>query len=305
MKRKVKVGCLIVGVLLAVLILAVVGLTARAMSKRADAAKHPPPVLGWDQIRHVPDLQYMPGPDADAERHTLDLFLPLTGENWPVAVVVHGGSFLFNAKETMANVGIALARHGVAAAIVNYRLVPKAWPPGQMHDVSRAVAWVHANGPAHGYDAQRLYIVAHSAGAFLSALAIFRADGLQAAGMPPTAVRGAALVSGFYDIHDVPLPQRFAFGLLPSGWKNDSPITHLNADSPPLLIAYAEHDIDRPAPVAKACRNFHASLRAAGVEAELVEIADANHLTIMGDIGRRPSGMLTRLLEMIAPEPAD
>jgi acetyl esterase/lipase len=299
-----KMGCLTIAVLLAVTVIFAGALTWRVYLKHKRAAEQPQPVMGWDEVRYLPDLRY-DGQTADDAGHTLDLFLPLEGGPWPVAIIVHGGAFMFDHKGTLANVGVALARHGVAAAVVDYRLIPEAWPPNQTRDVARAVAFVHAHAAEYGIDPSRLFLVGHSAGAFLAAMALLWPEGLAAAGVPADAVRGAALISGFYDIMQAPMPRRLLVGPWPPSWAADSPITYVRGDTPPILILHAETDLNRPAPVAASSRQFFEALQRVGAPVTMHVIAGADHASIVGDIGRRPSETLDLLLEMMRPEIVD
>src|SRR4051812_37871023 len=83
-------------------------------------------------VRIVEDQVYVPG-SADP-KHQLDLYLPTTGAGpWPVVVFVHGGFWSAQDRRTFqpftglyGGVGVALANHGVAAAVVSYRQNPEA-----------------------------------------------------------------------------------------------------------------------------------------------------------------------------------
>ena len=64
----------------------------------------------------------------------------------------------------------ALAAHGVTVAPVDYRLVPGATFPDQVHDLKGAVRWLRAYGPSLGVRTDRLGIWGASAGAYLGSL---------------------------------------------------------------------------------------------------------------------------------------
>ena len=305
MKKTAKIGCLTMAVLLAVAVTFTGALTWRAFLKLKRASEQSHPVLGWEDVRFLADVSYDGEPAGGGSARKLDLFLPQEGGPWPVAIVVHGGAFMFEHKGTLANVGVALARHGVAAAVVDYRLIPEAWPPNQARDVAQATAFVHARAAEYGIDPSRMYLVGHSAGAFLAAMALLWPEGLDAAGVPREAVRGAALISGFYDIMQAPMPRRLLVGPWPPNWAADSPITYVRADTPPILILHAETDLKRPAPVEASSRAFFDALQAAGAPVTMKVIAGADHASIAGDIGRRLSETLDLLLAMMRPEAAD
>ena len=96
--------------------------------------------------RTVAEVAYRDGPDADAEKHRLDLYLPV-GEGWPMVVFVHGGGWRTGDKnlrvggaDIYANIGRYLARRGIGAAVINYRLLPNVDVWEQFGDVAQAAA---------------------------------------------------------------------------------------------------------------------------------------------------------------------
>lgn len=280
----------VIGVLLAA------ALIGRAIYKQSQYAEDKEAVLGWQFIDYRPDVSY---DDAESSSRSLDLFLPREGRDWPVAVVVHGGSFIFNSKDTVANLGIALARHDVAAAVVNYRLVPKTTPQGQVEDVARAVAWTYKNIAALGGDPERLYLVGHSAGAFLAAMVALDPEKLAACGLQPDIVRGAALLSGFYNANQLPRLQKFLFGTSEEKRLRNSPLSHLRADTPELLIMHAEFEMMEPVPLADASREFYEAVVRVGGRARLLVVPEVHHRSIIGLVGRRPNKTLGPLLRLI------
>jgi acetyl esterase/lipase len=89
----------------------------------------------------------------------------------PVVLYAHGGGWRSGDKADSAADRLApLARYGVTVASVNYRLVPGATFPDQLHDLKGAVRWLRANGPALGLPTERIGIWGASAGAYLGSL---------------------------------------------------------------------------------------------------------------------------------------
>lgn len=192
------------------------------------------------------DEPYIPG-TTDPRQH-LDLFVPRGLARYPVVVFIHGGSWIHQSKDFFQpvvglyrNVGIALARRGIATAVIDYRLVPAVTFAQQFDDVARAIRWVEE----HVQD-ERIVIAGHSAGGHMAALAAFDEVRLQTIGVDTAAIAGYAPLSPVLDL------QKFA----DSGTSNaaiatevfggdlafDSPATHFTAAVKPLFIALGGND---------------------------------------------------------------
>jgi acetyl esterase/lipase len=86
----------------------------------------------------------------------------------PVVLYVHGGGWRSGDKADGATERLAaLAAYGVTVASTEYRLVPGATFPDQVHDVKGAVRWLRAHGPRLGLHTERIGIWGASAGAYL------------------------------------------------------------------------------------------------------------------------------------------
>src|SRR5450755_2486951 len=107
----------------------------------------------------------------------LDIYKPGTGDSGlqpalhPAVLLIHGGGWSSLDKSTMHTMGQFLARHGLVAFAVDYRLfqgTQDRWP-AQLDDVQRAVRWVRANASTYGVKPEQLGAFGHSAGAQLAA----------------------------------------------------------------------------------------------------------------------------------------
>jgi acetyl esterase/lipase len=96
----------------------------------------------------------------------------------PLVVYVHGGGWRGGDKADGGGARLRpMAAHGVAVASVNYRLVPGATFPDQLHDLKGAVRWLRAHGTSLGVPTGRVGTWGASAGAYLgSLLALTGAD---------------------------------------------------------------------------------------------------------------------------------
>jgi acetyl esterase/lipase len=135
-------------------------------------------------------------------RQRLDVYVPdaaagaATGGSRPMVVFWHGGRWSFGDKAKYRFVGAALAELGYVAVLPNYRLYPEVKLAGFMDDAARAGRWAAAHAAEFGADADRLYLMGHSAGAHLPALVALDARYFAAAGGAPPHIAGVIGLSG-------------------------------------------------------------------------------------------------------------
>ena len=159
-----------------------------------------PDALPVDVVR---DVAYYDGPDASPGRHRLDLYLPRGKKDFPVLMLVHGGSWTIGDNRCSGlyeSVGHFLASRGIGAVLPNYRLSPGVKHPEHIKDVARAFAWTHKNIGKYGGNPGRLYVAGHSAGAHLVALLATDESYLRAEGLKTADIKGVIAVSGVYRV---------------------------------------------------------------------------------------------------------
>lgn len=181
-------------------------------------------------------MLYWPGADADA----------------PLVVFVHGGGWSRGDMSMMA--GSDKLAHwqaaGYAVASVNYRLVPEATVEQQADDVAEALAHLRRHADSLGFDASRIALSGHSAGAHLVALVGTDPQYLRGAGLSFADLSGVLLLDGA--AYDVPRQMtggnrlmqgryRDAFGEEPQRQRALSPTLHAAApDAPEFLILHVQ-----------------------------------------------------------------
>jgi acetyl esterase/lipase len=193
---------------------------------------------GYRAPRIERDLRY-----GEHERHRLDIHLDAVPGRHPrpVLLFVHGGGFVGGDKVVPGTpmydyVGAWAARNGWACVTMTYRLAPgHTWPAGAQ-DVAAAVAWVRAGISAYGGDPDRITVVGHSAGAVHVAGFIAGQGGTSSL----DGVRGAALLSGIYDLSGTDGLGKAYFGDHPAGLVSSLP--RLLDTDVPLLFSVAERD---------------------------------------------------------------
>jgi alpha-L-fucosidase 2 len=178
----------------------------------------------------------------DEERNLrLDAYVPPGAGPFPAVVLVHGGGWEAGDKVTyITPLFEPLARAGFAWFSIDYRLTPEVRHPEQMDDLRRAVAFVRSQAARFRVDPKRLAVIGESASGQMAALLA-------------TEDRGLAAVVSFYGVYDFPAmvadasPRSLLRRLFGRGTLDDeargtlarySPITHVHAQMPPLLLVH-------------------------------------------------------------------
>jgi acetyl esterase/lipase len=132
----------------------------------------------------------------------LDYWKPVKAGS-PLVIFVHGGGWKRGDKRNAT--GEEKAGHylqqGYAFASINYRLVPAATVEQQAQDVADAIAHLVGRAESLGFDATRVVLMGHSAGAHLSALVGTHMKYLKQAELGPKSLRGVIPLDGAcYDV---------------------------------------------------------------------------------------------------------
>jgi acetyl esterase/lipase len=196
------------------------------------------------EVEKVLDVSYNSAKDADPKRHKLDLYMPKGAKDFPVMMFVHGGRWKSGNKELYAPLGELFAKQGIVTVVINYRLTEKDGKikhPDHIHDVAKAFAWVKENCGKYGGGKEKVFISGHSAGGHLVALLATDDSYLKAEKCTQKDIHGVMALSGVYTI--TPLILGDVFGKDAEVCKAASPLTHVQANEPPFLIAYGTKDI--------------------------------------------------------------
>jgi acetyl esterase/lipase len=260
-------------------------------------------------VRIVEDVPYVPG-RVDS-KHRLDLYLPRAGARpWPVVVFVHGGFWRPFDRRMLQPftglhgcVGVALANHGVATAVLSYRQLPEAASLGDaIDDVARAVRYLVDNIGDEGGDPTRVYVVGHSAGGLVAALLATEPAYLREAGVGPERVRGFAGLAGPYDLArlmafpDRSLAAKVRASTTDGDVERYSPERHVRRGGPPTLLLVGGDDT--PALLAEQ-RSMAAALRNVGGDVTAAELPGEGHMDLVMHLSRPNDAALRELLAFI------
>jgi acetyl esterase/lipase len=241
--------------------------------------------------REIYDIPYRKGSGFDRLKHRLDLFVPPGAEKHPVLIFVHGGSWRTGDRHAAAGVyrrlGRRFANKGILTAVISYRLAPDNKHPASVRDVARAIAAVMRNAERYGGDRSRVFIMGHSAGAHLVALAACDPEWLFEARVDTRSIAGVIGISGPYDVarlgKEAPGLVGSVFSAEPSVWSRASPATYLGHRSvPPFLVAWANDD---PESLRAQGRVFADALKANGTNVKEVVAEERNHFTVIMRLG--------------------
>ena len=229
----------------------------------------------------------------DGHALLLDLHLPKGGPS-PHIVYVHGGAWRGGSRSDVPVKG--LLDHGFAIASVDYRLSTQAQFPAQIHDLKAAIRFLRAKAEALRINADRIAIVGSSAGGHLAALTGVTNDNAELEGKvgdhPDQSSRVDAIVS-FYGASNLQsiLGQSTEFGLgvrapalklllgdlpdqVPALARLASPVAHLDAADPPLLLIHG--DADPQMPLAQS-EELQKACEVARVSSRLITLTNAKH----------------------------
>lgn len=228
------------------------------------AAQQRPPLPAPDHA----DIKYGPH-----ERNVLDLWQAKTPGRHPLVIYYHGGGFRAGDKRTI-NVELLdkLLRSGISVAAVNYRLTNVATYPAQMLDGARALQFLRLHAKQYKLDGKRVGAFGGSAGSGISQWLAYHDDladkknsdrvlrqstRLTAVGpFNAQASYDPRFISKLMDsdkIHpalitffgmsspaDVTNPKFFPL------FEDSSPINHLSAGDPPILVFFNQRNQPLP-----------------------------------------------------------
>jgi len=179
---------------------------------------------------------------ADGARGKLDIYRPRGSSVAPVIVFFYGGSWQSGAKEMYRFLGAALAARGFLVIIPDYRVYPEVKFPDFLVDGAKVLAWARENVAAHHGDAGQIFVMGHSAGAYIGAMLALDGAWLAQVGLDPARdIAGLIGVSGPYDfvpLRDPVLKEIFGGDNIAS----TQPLFFADGGKPPALLLSGQAD---------------------------------------------------------------
>ncbi len=217
-------------------------------------------------------------PYGEAARQKLDIYRPNHGDGKGTLIVFfYGGSWRSGSKDQYRFVAEALTREGITVVIPDYRLYPEVEFPAFLQDGAAAVRWARDQAQEFGADPRRLFVMGHSAGAYIAAMLALDGEYLRGAGMRRNELAGAVGIAGPYDFLPFSKSVGEVFASTPD-LARTQPITYAGPGAPPLLLLHGRADT-----MVYPLNSEHlaAKLERAGSPVELELYPERGHLDIM------------------------
>ncbi len=202
---------------------------------------------------------------VDGKALGLDIYLPAGVANPPLLVWVHGGMWRVGNKGQVPPVFV---RNGFAVASLDFRQSTDARFPAMVHDIKGAIRFLRAHAGEYGYRTDRIAIGGSSSGGHLAALVGVTNGSHQLEGTiggnatQSSAVQAIVSYFGASNLNTI-LAQSTPFGLgvrepalrdllgalpdaTPALAELGSPVVHVGAGDPPLLLLHGDQDPQMP-----------------------------------------------------------
>jgi acetyl esterase/lipase len=250
------------------------------------------PVLAQSGVHKITDVEYA---RAGANALRLDLYTPERGGG-PLLVWLHGGAWENGDKTAIPEAVVGLVSRGYTIASVDFLPASSAPFPAQVHEIKAAVRFLRAQARTYGYDATRIGILGASSGAHLAALVGTSNGEAELEGTlgehldQSSAVQAIVSYFGASNLTTI-LDQSTPFGVgvrqpalvrllggLPSevqpAAKLASPVFHVDASDPPLLLLHG--DQDRQMPINQS-HELEGAYERQGLDVDFIVVHDAGH----------------------------
>lgn len=261
------------------------------------------------------DIPYLPtnSPDFNAERHLLDVYAPKrkTARPQPVVVFIHGGNWDGGSKNLYTFIGRRLAKQGIVAVLINYRLAPAVLVPDMADDCARAVLWTRQHIAEFGGDPDRIFVMGHSAGGGLAALVATDHQLQEKWKLPPTTIKGAILDDpAGLDMLDYLTQMAYSgdeqylvpYGKDPAVWRAMSALYQVTAGSPPMLLYTGSRTYPG---IIKSSQKFHQRLLKLGVKHEYRVFSGKKHVGMVLQLYWKNNVIYRDLLKLVGAETAE
>ncbi len=242
------------------------------------AAEEPANVEGDESITVLRDLVFR---EVDGVAVKADVYRPANDLEYPLVVMIHGGAWSSGDKWNLLNHCHEMARSGLVAVSINYRLAPVHRYPAQIDDCREALKWASRNASQWHADPERVAVWGYSAGAQLAALLITNPQ-------PGEPQLSAAVLGGApCEFSFVPKSSRVLSPVmggtqreLPEVYRSASPLVFASADACPTFFFHGTTDAIVPP---SSSRLLYQRLQTLGVECEYYAVEGHGHLVSFFD----------------------
>jgi len=266
------------------------------------------PAIAQEEFKDIEifkDIPYMEIKDVNPKFTSLDIYTPVIGENYPVIVFIHGGTWSLGDKGSLNYKTIAFTKANFVYVSINYRLSPDIKHPIHASDVAKAITWIYNHISDYGGDPHNIFLLGHSAGGHLAALIATDEHYLKDLGFSTKIIRGViGLDSAAYHLPTLfeSEPENYylfemAFGDNPEMWEKASPIYYVEKGKniPPFLLIYAgDREVSKIVNLA-----FAQALQIANYQIHLYYASDKDHISVERDLGKLGDNTIEKIFQFI------
>jgi arylformamidase len=218
-----------------------------------------------------------------SEMQLLDIYARAGAARVPVLVYLHGGAWLRGSRLDVAYPAPAVTGRGAALVLPDFDNVSVVPLPRMIAQCREAVDWTVRNAASFGGDPDRVYLAGHSSGAHLASCVL----------LADSAIKGALLISGMYDLHAPLLSARSKYvKVTPEEESAASAMRHLGRIRCPVAVAWSIGDSPE---FRRQAEVFAAALAGMGRLASRTEVFSPNHFEEPRQLAD-PDSVLSRVL---------
>jgi arylformamidase len=218
-----------------------------------------------------------------SEMQLLDIYAPKSVSRVPVVVFLHGGAWLRGSRLDVAYPAPCVTGRGAAFVAADFNNVSEVPLPTMIQQCREAVDWTVCHAASFGGDPDRVYLAGHSSGAHLGSCVL----------LGNSAIKGALLISGMYELHAPLLSARSKYvKITPEELDAASAMRHLGRIRCPVSVAWSVGDSPE---FRRQGRVFADALQGMGRLAGRAETFTANHFEEPRQL-ERPDSQLSRML---------
>lgn len=234
-------------------------------------------------------------PYGNSARQVLDIF-PAERPRAPVLIYIHGGYWRGGSKNDNCHFAELFVNRGATVVLVEYDLCPDVTVSDIVRQTRAAIAWTYKNISRYGGDPEKIYLAGLSAGGHLTAMAL--AHDWEKDGLPRLLIKGAAAISGVYDLNAVlHVDVNEDIRLTPESARENSPFLHPPLPYSPLIVAVGGAETKAWKQMSE---EFFQHCRRHGLECSYIEVPEANHYSLSTHLADPESPLACAMIKQMA-----
>lgn len=234
-------------------------------------------------------------PYGPSLKEKLDIF-PAATKGAPIQIFIHGGAWKSGNKSDVSYPAPVFHAAGANYIAVNFASVPDVMIEEQVRQCRAAIAWTYRNAESFGGDRERIYVCGHSSGGHVTGMMVVT-DWEGIYGLPPDIIKGAAPVSGMYDVEPVRHSWRNSYLHLDAERARAlSAIHQIPKTKIPLVIGVGTGELQE---FQRQSHAFVAAWRAAGQTCEFIVVDGKNHFEMGAEFGNPDSPVIAAILRQM------